>query len=868
MNNKWYQSAPCKGLLIILEHILAVVMITCLVFTFSYPGDDLAGILFEKPHKKYDQSKGFTDKLMSAANDITAAEGYDSHFETEGKYDENRIVDLKEYDSDRMISNENVNGLAYRLGDLVNYWENDQEMYYADGTKMADGDNDEEIIVCQKDDGTHLYYYEKEFRREFKNGNLQFGNMDEAKDEYSLESTGEVIDSMINGWVDSSASIYRNILDSENRQVYTKCWRYDGEKVSEKCAPVGAENLLEIVNKDSRWNGKLSDAMSMLGNTVDSIRDEFLIWQYVTEEYKEGNTNLAYMIVDLDNKKVYTNRLAYQKFDEWEKNLDNLKKLGVYAVATPKLTEYRSNIDMDGSQWKSLIGGNMWTDNYECVFAVDTSYPIQDDFYQESKIYQEYAPQVRFTFWIAIATGFAMLVILAWLTIVAGRSNREEGIVLNRIDKMKTEIFILLSVAVMVTCIYGEISLSYSLLNGVRFSGDGFSDTSVLIFAGIVAVSFCMTGLTLWLGMVRRIKAKTLWKNSILCLIIKYVRIGIRHLGEVWKAAILFGVLVVVHWIAIAMWEPGIWLFVMLAAEAGAFFYLMRRAIGRARIIKGVKAIADGQVDYQIPLNGLKGGQLEAAVSINKIGDGLDRAVEESVKNERLKTDLITNVSHDIKTPLTSIINYVELLKREDFEDPKIRNYLQVLEEKAYRLKTLTEDVVEAFKVSSGNISLEMMNLNLVELVNQTCAEFEEKFEARNLKMIMNLPAEPATIYADSRRMWRVLANVFNNAAKYAMEGSRVYVDLVQTGEEVQLTIKNVSEQPLNISADELTERFIRGDVSRSTEGSGLGLSIAQNLTKLQGGKFELYLDGDLFKVLICFPVPKETEDVYQEVEQ
>ena len=868
MNNKWYQSAPCKGILIILEHILAVVMITCLVFTFSYPGDDLAGILFEKPHKKYDQSKGFTDKLMSAANDITAAEGCDSNFETEGKYDENRIVDLKEYDSDRMISNENVNGLAYRLGDLVNYWENDQEMYYADGTKMADGDNDEEIIVCQKDDGTHHYYYEKEFRREFKNGNLQFGNMDEAKDEYSLESTGEVIDSMINGWVDSSASIYRNILDSENRQVYTKCWRYDGEKVSEKCAPVGAENLLEIVNKDSRWNGKLSDAMFMLGNTVDSIRDEFSIWQYVTEEYKEGNTNLAYMIVDLDNKKVYTNRLAYQKFDEWEKNLDNLKKLGVYAVATPKLTEYRSNIDMDGSQWKSLIGGNMWTDNYECVFAVDTSYPIQDDFYQESKIYQEYAPQVRFTFWIAIATGFAMLVILAWLTIVAGRSNREEGIVLNRIDKMKTEIFILLSVAVMVTCIYGEISLSYSLLNGVRFSGDGFSDTSVLIFAGIVAVSFCMTGLTLWLGMVRRIKAKTLWKNSILCLIIKYVRIGIRHLGEVWKAAILFGVLVVVHWIAIAMWEPGIWLFVMLAAEAGAFFYLMRRAIGRARIIKGVKAIADGQVDYQIPLNGLKGGQLEAAVSINKIGDGLDRAVEESVKNERLKTDLITNVSHDIKTPLTSIINYVELLKREDFEDPKIRNYLQVLEEKSYRLKTLTEDVVEASKVSSGNISLEMMNLNLVELVNQTCAEFEEKFEARNLKMIMNLPAEPATIYADGRRMWRVLANVFNNAAKYAMEGSRVYVDLVQTGEEVQLTIKNVSEQPLNISADELTERFIRGDVSRSTEGSGLGLSIAQNLTKLQGGKFELYLDGDLFKVLIRFPVPKETEDVYQEVEQ
>ena len=248
-------------------------------------------------------------------------------------------------------------------------------------------------------------------------------------------------------------------------------------------------------------------------------------------------------------------------------------------------------------------------------------------------------------------------------------------------------------------------------------------------------------------------------------------------------------------------------------------------------------------------------GQLEAAVSINKIGDGLDRAVEESVKNERLKTDLITNVSHDIKTPLTSIINYVDLLKREDFEDPKIRNYLQVLEEKAYRLKTLTEDVVEASKVSSGNISLEMMNLNLVELVNQTSAEFEEKFEARNLKMIMNLPTEPATIYADGRRMWRVLANVFNNAAKYAMQGTRVYADLEKKDGMACFSLKNISARPLNIPASELTERFIRGDVSRSTEGSGLGLSIAQSLTEMQGGTFELYLDGDLFKVTIKFPV-------------
>ena len=177
-----------------------------------------------------------------------------------------------------------------------------------------------------------------------------------------------------------------------------------------------------------------------------------------------------------------------------------------------------------------------------------------------------------------------------------------------------------------------------------------------------------------------------------------------------------------------------------------------------------------------------------------------------------------------------------------------------ILEMKAQRLKTLTEDVVEASKVSSGNIKLELMTLNLVELIYQVEGEYEEKFEARNLKMILNMPDEPVMVRVDGRRMWRVFANIFNNAAKYAMEGSRVYADLMIQPGTAKFILKNVSDQQLNISADELTERFIRGDVSRSTEGSGLGLSIAKNLTELQGGTFELYLDGDLFKVLITFP--------------
>ena len=189
--------------------------------------------------------------------------------------------------------------------------------------------------------------------------------------------------------------------------------------------------------------------------------------------------------------------------------------------------------------------------------------------------------------------------------------------------------------------------------------------------------------------------------------------------------------------------------------------------------------------NIRISLEHLRGEQREVAEMLNDIGTGLQKAVEKSVKSERLKTDLITNVSHDIKTPLTSIINYVDILKRSNIEDPKIQGYLEILEAKAQRLKTLTEDVVEASKVSSGNINLQLMDVNLVEMMNQTTGEFAEKFEHKNLELIQTLPNEPAIIHVDGRRMWRVLENLYNNAAKYAMPGTRIYADLRTDKDEV-----------------------------------------------------------------------------------
>lgn len=320
----------------------------------------------------------------------------------------------------------------------------------------------------------------------------------------------------------------------------------------------------------------------------------------------------------------------------------------------------------------------------------------------------------------------------------------------------------------------------------------------------------------------------------------------------VWRMVASGVILIGIHWMLALFRTPG-FVLITLAADAFIVYYLVLNAIAKNKIIKGIKAVAGGDLEYQISLEHLRGEQREVAEMLNDIGTGLQKAVEKSVKSERLKTDLITNVSHDIKTPLTSIINYVDILKRSNIEDPKIQGYLEILEAKAQRLKTLTEDVVEASKVSSGNINLQLMDVNLVEMMNQTTGEFAEKFEHKNLELIQTLPNEPAIIHVDGRRMWRVLENLYNNAAKYAMPGTRIYADLRSDKDEVIFSLKNVSEYPLNFSADELTERFIRGDISRSTEGSGLGLSIAKSLVQMQGGKLELYLDGDLFKATVRF---------------
>lgn len=278
--------------------------------------------------------------------------------------------------------------------------------------------------------------------------------------------------------------------------------------------------------------------------------------------------------------------------------------------------------------------------------------------------------------------------------------------------------------------------------------------------------------------------------------------------------------------------------------------YMVWRYFSETQIIEdGTRKISEGDINFEIEEKMKFRVNESLRESVNGIGDGLNNAVAANLKNERMKTELITNVSHDLKTPLTSIINYVDLLKTEGLDSENAGKYLEVLDQKSQRLKHLTEDLVEASKLNSGAITLEREKLDIVQLVNQSLGEYDEKFRQKKLHIIKSVQEEPIWVMADGRKTWRLFDNLYNNVYKYAMAGTRVYVDIKKESSKVVVSIKNISENPLNFSADELMERFVRGDVSRTTEGSGLGLSIARSIAERHGGAMNIVLDGDLFKV-------------------
>lgn len=419
---------------------------------------------------------------------------------------------------------------------------------------------------------------------------------------------------------------------------------------------------------------------------------------------------------------------------------------------------------------------------------------------------------------------------LAW--IIGRKSFRDQEVHLNVVDNLYTDINSVL-------CL-GLIMLWFLLLDGWDIR-----NYSMVIIP--ITVPIATVGLILVLSLIKHFKNKTFIKHTLVFRILYSVYQFIKKVYDSGNLGVKVILLVIGYPILVA-----ITIFIFPVTIGAAAWFALKKIREFYAIKEGVEIIKNGDIQHTIEIDS-KGEFKSLADNINSITDGLKNAVENELKSERLKTELITNVSHDIRTPLTGIITYVGLLKKET--DPsKVQEYIEVLDQKAQRLKILTDDLFEAAKASSGNIPTHLEKINIVSLLTQGLGEMNDKIEASQLDFKMSHPKEAIYIKADGRLFWRSVENLLSNIFKYALQGSRVYIDIEDLGDEVLLALKNISAYELNISADELMERFTRGDESRSSEGSGLGLSIAKSLIEIQKGRFDIQVDGDLFKVMIYMP--------------
>lgn len=379
------------------------------------------------------------------------------------------------------------------------------------------------------------------------------------------------------------------------------------------------------------------------------------------------------------------------------------------------------------------------------------------------------------------------------------------------------------------------------------------------VIAALISLLWCMS-LAVRIKLGTTIKSCIIYRVGAWCLrLIKKVfytfKDGLKAIPMFPRAVLIIAAILFVEflWIAIAGTSPGKQLFGWFIERAVLVLATLYALLSMKQLLEAGQRIAKGELDCKVDTSKLRGPFKEHGEDLNSITDGMNRAVGERMKSERFRTELITNVSHDIKTPLTSIINYVDLLEKEQPENEKMREYLEVLDRQSAKLKKLIDDLLEASKASSGSLSVNLTECELGILLDQMAGEYSEKLSAAGLELILTKPEESVKIMADGRHMWRIFDNLLNNICKYAQRGTRVYLDLTADALKATVTFRNISATRLNISGDELTERFVRGDSSRNTEGSGLGLSIAQSLAQLQKGALDITVDGDLFKVVLRF---------------
>ena len=536
-------------------------------------------------------------------------------------------------------------------------------------------------------------------------------------------------------------------------------------------------------------------------------------------------------------------------------NTDTLEEIKEYISKNKFYWQYdKQNIktNIDKLQYEQ-IAYNGFEFLQESGYEIYTAIKDEDGgyWYRQSLFYDFVANTYETAFINIVISSILLIAGIFYIILSIGHKQGIQGIYIDSLDKIPYEIIgILAGILSVIGFIAIILSAKLTYNNFSKLAID--SGISVTVLLGFILYTILAT---LGVTTIRRIKAHIFWKNTISYKILKFIFDGIfTNISQTVKVVFLYGGFIIISFalIMFAIKMP-IMIFVLLIFWYYIFKKILNYINGLNKIRQKISKMYNGQINEILQEDEVCGKLKIIAKELNDISGGLLNAVEEATKSERLKTELITNVSHDIKTPLTSIINYVDLMKKESIENEKVREYLNVLDSKSQRLKKLTEDLIEASKASSGNIKLTMEMLNVKELIKQVSGEFEDRFNKKGLQIIESYPQEEVTITADSRYLYRVMENVYSNISKYALENSRVYVDVIKTKENVQIILKNISGEKLNISVDELMQRFVRGDESRSTGGSGLGISIAKSLVELQKGKFNIYLDGDLFKVVIEF---------------
>jgi len=815
---------PIRAFLILLGAAAAGGILYCLA-TVSFWMEDSFSL--SELSRSFETSDLFFQQVDSILSNKIQGQDNARMLETDGELDLAKQIDIQSYDTvGNTVQDMNT---TYLLGDLLEFYENGGWQALHDAIAAASGD--------------------------------------------STRDTGEILD--------------------------------EQSDILETITPVTGITLAECSRWYSDSAGYVEEMYTKLDEACADLYARYVEYTTVQDEswLAEAPSNLLYYIENTSNGEVYTNISA----DSYEEAVTAAEAEEAFTSLYEGERSFNimvSNPDRilnsEAAEWflqKRFVGTNE-----KIYLAVDTSYPVSD----ELQTWSDYYAQRETIVWNAgIGGAFSLLILLFCFgcsAAAAGKKDAGSPPGLLRVDSVPTELAA--GLYLIAAIFYALIASQWQRLSGILPGGETLQEA-------VAAASAWLVFLSAALAFVRRFRAKTLWSNSVVrTLIFTWRQVNSSRAASGQLIVQYIGFFVLNLLFLIFFGRSGLVLVVLL--DLAVLLYLMRDMAGRQSIYEGIHQLSRGDLNYRIDTQALQGESRKMAEAVNEMGESLCGALEAIVKNERLKAELITNVSHDLKTPLTSIVNYVDLLKRETLLTERARGYIEVLDQKSQRLKQLTEDLVEASKISSGNIELEIVRLQVQSMLMQACGEFEERLKEHGLTVDWQLEKEPAYIMADGRQLWRILENLLGNICKYAKEGTEVRITLRRidgsssdqhgadgagsmelsdregshstdapaaagnrrdlpgnvptaakgsrdrsapaAAPEIMIELQNVSRDKINVEVDELTGRFVRGDLSRSTEGSGLGLSIAQNLTELLEGRFELAMSEGIFAARMYFP--------------